>query len=471
MNVLINGIYKKRCRWREKKTRFFLTFALVFLSTGMSHTSHATEAKAIEVSENHRHLQRADGTPFFYLGDTAWCLFHRLTREEADLYLQDRADKGFSVIQAVALSELDGLTEPNAYGELPLIDRNPATPNEKYFEHVDYVVRRANELGMTIGLLPSWGRYWRDGNALIFTPESALTYAQFLGARYRDADIIWILGGDSNVRSDSERSIMDALAKGLKRGDNGKHLITFHPRGPGRASEQLRDAEWLDFYMNQSSHAAANLDTGLYVEYDRKLDPSRPTIDGEPRYEGIPVGFYNHGHNPIVRFEDDDIRQAAWWSTLAGAAGFTYGNNNIWQMWTPERKPAIGANVSWKQALNDPGAQQVGYLRRFMEEHEFQTLVAAQGLILDGPTTGAGKIRAARSTDGKRIIVYSPQGDQVTLDLKSLTGSYHNQTWFNPRYGTSFTFRKEQSFGIQSFTPPSSGQGKDWVLVLETTSD
>ena len=265
----------------------------------------------LEVAPGGRYLQTSEGKPFFYLGDTAWALFHRLTREEAETYLQDRADKGFTVIQAVALAELRGLDEPNAYGELPLVERDPAQPNDAYFAHIDHVVARANALGLTVGLLPSWGRYWRDGDSQIFTPASAHAYGRFLGQRYRDAGVIWILGGDSNVRSTNERAIIDAMARGLREGDGGRHLITFHPRGPGLSSVQVRDADWLDFYMNQSSHAARDLDTGLYVEHDRALTPRRPVIDGEPRYEGIPVGFYNEGHDPRLRFDDDDARQAA----------------------------------------------------------------------------------------------------------------------------------------------------------------
>src|SRR5262249_18837819 len=91
----------------------------------------------LRVSENRRFLVRADGTPFFYLADTAWELFHRLDFEQAEDYLENRAAKGFTVIQAVALAEFDGLTEPNANGDLPLIDQDPARPNAAYFEHVD----------------------------------------------------------------------------------------------------------------------------------------------------------------------------------------------------------------------------------------------------------------------------------------------------------------------------------------------
>lgn len=365
------------------------------------------------------------------------------------------------------MAELNGLDTPNAYGELPLLNRDPSTPNEAYFAHIDFVISKANELGLTVGLLPSWGHYWRDGDRRIFDVESARSYGRFLGNRYRDANVIWILGGDSSVRSEQERSIIDAIANGLGDGDGGKHLITFHPRGPGLSSLQLRDAKWLDFYMNQSSHAARDLDTGLYIENDLVLEPKLPVIDGEPRYEGIPVGFYNEGHDPRLRFDDDDVRQAAWWAVLAGAAGHTYGNNNVWQMWAPGREPAIGANRPWFDALHDPGARQMGFLRRFMEEHEFQTLEPRQDLILDGPTHGAAKIRAARASDGSRLIVYSPRGEPFTLDLGELDGGMHRQAWFDPRYGIEYPFRTEQNQGIQSFVPPSSGQGEDWALLLE----
>ncbi len=57
----------------------------------------------LRVSENRRFLVTAQARPFFWLGDTAWELFHRLNREEATRYLEDRAQQGFTVIQAQAL--------------------------------------------------------------------------------------------------------------------------------------------------------------------------------------------------------------------------------------------------------------------------------------------------------------------------------------------------------------------------------
>ena len=104
----------------------------------------------LKISPDGHYLQTSDGKPFFYLGDTAWELFHRLDREEALHYLKNRADKGFNVIQAVALAELDGVDTPNAYGHKPLIDRNPAHPdckegeNDDYWDNVDFIISNAN---------------------------------------------------------------------------------------------------------------------------------------------------------------------------------------------------------------------------------------------------------------------------------------------------------------------------------------
>ena len=111
----------------------------------------------LKVADNQRYLVYADGTPFFWLGDTAWELFHRLDREEAELYFSDRAEKGFTVIQAVILAEQDGLNTPNPYGEKPLQNNDPTKPNEKYFQHVDDLLKIAEKHGLLIALLPTWG--------------------------------------------------------------------------------------------------------------------------------------------------------------------------------------------------------------------------------------------------------------------------------------------------------------------------
>jgi hypothetical protein len=202
------------------------------LATGAAEARHALPT--LQASENGHFLVTGDGEPFFWLGDTGWQLFHRLDREEADVYLHDRAAKGFTVIQTVALAELDGLKTPNAYGHRPLIDNDPARPDVQegpendYWDHVDFIVQRANALGLYIGFLPTWGDKWqagRRGSPPVFQVDNARAYGRWLGERYRTAGIIWILGGDRNIRSSAERDVIDAMAQGLREGDGGAHLI------------------------------------------------------------------------------------------------------------------------------------------------------------------------------------------------------------------------------------------------------
>lgn len=274
--------------------RSFLPSQILLISTFvlcMGFASIAESAPRLQVTENGRFLEYTDGRPFFYLADTAWELFHRLDREEADYYLKDRAAKGFTVIQTVALAELDGLNTPNAYGHRPLIENDPARPDvneglrNDYWDHVDYIVERAAELDLFIGLLPTWGSHWLpDG---IFTEENARVYGEWIGARYRDKPVIWILGGDRNILSERDRAINVAMAEGLRASVGDTQLITYHPRGPGRSSDYFHNADWLDFNMHQSSHAARDHDNGLFTQLDYALDPPKPTLDGEPRYESI----------------------------------------------------------------------------------------------------------------------------------------------------------------------------------------
>ena len=133
-------------------------------------------AQPVAISENKRYLVDKNGDPFFWLGDTAWELFHRLNREEATMYLEDRATKGFNIVQAVVLAEIDGLEVPNPYGYTPLENNDPTKPIEGYFEHVDFIVKEAEALGITIGMLPTWGDKWLikwGKGPVIFNVENA----------------------------------------------------------------------------------------------------------------------------------------------------------------------------------------------------------------------------------------------------------------------------------------------------------
>lgn len=447
--------------------------AVLFSGMMLAGGLRAADPGTLRVAADHRHLEFTDGRSFFYLGDTAWMLFSRLNREEAARYLANRAAKGFTVIQAVALAPDARLATPNAAGDLPFVDHDPARPNEAYFRHVDAVLKQANDQGLFIGFLPLWGAHWRQDRAKEasrFTVENSRAYGRFVGARYRDSRLIWILGGDRDIALPGERAVIEALAAGLKEGDGGAHLMTYHPRGPGLSSEALHAAPWLDFNMVQSSHGAHDHDNGLFIEHDLQLSPPKPSLDGEPRYEMMPVGFYYSQVSRLDRFDDADVRQAAYWSVFAGACGHTYGNNNVWQMWQPGRTPGLGANQAWYDSLDTPGAFQMGILRRLMESRPFKRLAPAPGMILAASASFGGKVRALCAGDGSFALVYSPRGESFTVDKGFIKAPQVREAWFDPRYGVSYSVHVTETHGIQTYAPPTSGRGQDWVLIIEDAS-
>jgi hypothetical protein len=414
------------------------------------------------VSENRRYLLDQEGRPFFYLGDTAWELFHRLNREEADVYLRDRASKRFTVIQAVVLAEHGGLDVPNPYGHLPLVDRDPTRPVEDYFQHVDYIVNKADELGLVIGMLPTWGSWWHDPKGAIFTPESAERYGEFLGKRYRDKPIIWILGGDRRVENDRQREIIRAMAKGLAKGDGGRHLMTFHPNGQHGSSEYFPTDDWLAWNMFQSGHGYDHEnDKPIAADYARS--PTKPCQDGEPGYEDHPAEF-----NPKNGYLDAwETRKFAYWALFAGAHGHTYGCHDIWQFFDGQRTPITAARTPWKDAKDLPGAGQMQHARALIESRPFLARIPDQSLLASDPGRGADHVQATRAEDGSYAFIYSASGKPFAVDLDRLSGKELRAWWFDPRTGKAEPIGTLPRSGRREFKPPSQGKDNDWVLVLD----
>jgi hypothetical protein len=439
-------------------------------------------APRLKVSDNRRFLVTEDGKPFFYLGDTAWELFHRLNREEADKYLEDRAKKKFTVIQAVAIAELEGHSDPNAYGHLPLVDLNPARPEVKdgpandYWDHIDYIVNKAESLGMYVGFLPTWGRYWRDSSnnrKPLFTPENAAVYGEWLGKRYKDKAIIWILGGDRPIENDAHREIIRAMAKGLRRGDGGTHLCTFHPPGGNGSSSWFHDDDWLDFNMRQNGHVPEF--TGRYNKTldDYKRTPVKPVLDGEPIYEDHPVSFKA---NELGHSIGGDVRRPLYWNLFSGAFGHTYGHHSVWQMWSSNKKPINNPLMPWHEAIAQPGAGQMQHGRALIESRPFLTRIPDDSIIASNrvPTSipGAGRYRfvATRDEAGTYAMIYAPVGRKFSVNMSKIKGAKVKAWWFDPRSGKSDAIGTFDNSGVREFTPPDYGEMLDWVLVLDDAS-
>lgn len=461
--------------------RFLIAIILIFSMNCIS--AQNTEWKGpssqlargrLKISDNKRYLVFEDGTPFFYLGDTAWELFHRLNKEETEQYLENRRAKGFTVIQAVVLAELDGLNIPNAEGEVPLIDNDPARINEAYFRHVDWVIKKAEEKGLFIGLLPTWGDKWNKKwgiGPVVFTPGNAAVFGELLGKRYKNfPNIIWITGGDRPLDEEVHGEIVRSMALGLRRGDAGRHLITFHPGGGRGSSQYFHEEDWLDFNMRQNGHNP-NF-TGVYENTlkDYNLNPVKPVIDGEPIYEDHPIEFNpeKYGHSTSA-----DVRRPLYWNLFSGAFGHTYGHHSVWQMWQPGRKPVNFPLMPWHEALDQPGAWQMQFGRRLMESRPFLSRIPDISIIVPDEVAtsvpGAGRYRfaATRDEDGSWAMVYVPVGRPFTVRMDVIQGKKVTAWWYSPRNGQVQKIGRFPNEGTRRFIPPGPGENFDWVLVLD----
>ena len=451
--------------------------AVVLAFHVLTTSGQAGNLPTLKVSENSRFLVTETGKPFFYLADTAWELFHRLTREEADRYLTDRASKGFNVIQTVALAERSGLTEPNAYGHIPLIDKTdptrlavkPGTRND-YWDHVDEIIDLAAQKGLYVGLLPAWGKYvtshWANGIVDgIFNVENAQQYGTLIGRRYRDrTNIIWIIGGDRAAPTKESQAIWRAMVKGVAIGvtgseDYSKVLMTYHTSGPGHASDYFHEDDWLDFTSIQSSHGDRILNWKM-IEKDYRRRPIKPVIDLETTYPEVVI---IKGMKPG---NDDHARRSAYWSVFAGSCGHTYGHNAIWQMHAPGRKPVLNPKSYWYDALNAPSARQMGYLRRLIESRPFLSRVPDQSLIASESGSDIDHLEATKG-DGY-AFVYSPMGASFQVHLGRTSGEEVKTWWFDPRTGQAKLIGTFANRGQRQFDPPGKpAVGNDWVLVID----
>ncbi|MFO7259067.1 MAG: glycoside hydrolase family 140 protein [Bacteroidota bacterium] len=469
--------------------RFFTTAMLVLLATAA--------IAQIRVSDNGRFLQTKDGKPFFWLGDTDWELFHRLTREEIELLIATRHEQGFNVLQAVALAEENGIREPNRYGDWPLNNEDPTQllitpgndPNNAYeydyWDHVDFAIQKAAEKNMYIGLLPTWGdkvaHLWGEG-PIIFNEVNAEAYARALATRYKDQwNIIWILGGDrppvykergGEGKEYDDRAVWRAMARGIESVLGRDALITYHPSGGTvRSSTFLHNDEWLDLNAFQSGHGSREVDAWNWITEDLNKSPQKPTLDMEPCYEDHPVNPWDGKWTRKDRgyFFAYDVRARTYRTVFAGGCGVTYGHHHVWQFLNEDLYKPINVGdtiIPWQKAIKAEAAGQMQHLKNLMLSRPYFSRIGDQSLIKSRfASNNAEYIAATRDENGSYAMIYLPQNKPVRVDLGAITGDTKNVWWFNPRDGKASSAGSVKGKGTKTFTPPK--EGKDWVLVID----
>jgi len=451
----------------------------------------------LEVSKNVHTIQYSDGTPFLWIGDTGWGMFQQFTREEVDLYLDNRQKLGFTVIQSVVFwyphgggMESGPHNAANAYGYRPfrgdedspdtgepLIVKggSPDSPND-YWDHADYIVRAIKKRNMYLALLPCWGRAYitqqMGGTHPVFTEEGARSYGYFLGKRYqKEPHIIWVLGGDAKAqtRDYDKRPVFRAMAEGIAQGVTGQQpawnkihpawnqvFMTYHPDGDAsyNSSDWFHEDAWITANGVEVWREVDLVYPTVLSDYQLN-NPVKPSLFLEGSYE---FGSYRHECGWVTHVM---VRRQIYHTFFAGGAGHTYGAGPIWAM-----RGAGGdynCGYTWKQALEFPGAVQFARVAKaFLQEHQWSEWIPDKNILERGAGEGESLKIAVSLASGKMALVYFSNNSYARI--KNTLNKAAVVYWFDPRDGQEVAAGQFTKNEVRDIIPPENWE--DAILVL-----
>ena len=419
----------------------------------------------LRVSTNKRHFEHADGTPFFWLGDTWWkCLCKRMTWEGFQELTADRKAKGFNVVQIVCGPYPDeGFLEPRMANEggLPYESVKFEKVNPEYFDYADRRLKHLVDAGIAPAIVGAWGR--GDCNSMEAIGVAGLKrHWRYLVARYSAYPVFWILAGEIPEETKWGQGPWAELATYLRGIDPYHRLLTCHT-GHGRRGAK-GDSHVIDFDMvggNHDERVAVDPKTVAIVSSAYSKEPPMPVLVGETCYEGhMQQGF------------GDVQRRMFWGRILSGAAGHTYGAAGIWHA-SVEGDPgcasaAFGGTkvydwTTWKEGMNYPGATQLGIGKKLLEQYPWSRFEPHPEWT-EGDCIAAGIPGEVRFIYQPRRNIYNWEGT-VVKNLEP--GVTYHVFYFDPATGRRFDQGTVMYAGPAA--PPFKGHTKP--LLLEESFD
>ncbi len=239
----------------------------------------------LNISPDGHFFQQADGSPFFYLADTAWMLPNKLNEADARKLFADRSAKGFTVVQALVFRDLFEPNTAKVDDVRPFAsehDMHAAKLNPVWIEYIVCLTKVAVEYGLMMAWLPTWGDKWNEhsnsAGPVIMDSASAWEYCRVLSNALAECEnVIWILGGDSPIRTQDHANTVRRMAEGIRVGASARRLISYHPCG-GATSAIFHSEAWLYFNAQQSGHALNTPNYKVIAEFYRTIPP-KPCID------------------------------------------------------------------------------------------------------------------------------------------------------------------------------------------------
>lgn len=431
----------------------------------------------LRVAAGKTHLEHADGTPFFWLGDTWWmALCGRMGwPEDFRQLVADRKAKGFTLAHLVAglfpdvpPQDQRGWNQGGSAWEDGFTRINPA-----FYDHADLKLEYMLSQGIVPLIVGAWGYYLP-----VLGIEKMRKHWRYLIARWAAYPLVWCLAGevamayylaenrDADIRM--QREGWSELGAYLRRTDSFHRPITAHSCAMGESPRELTDPSFLDFNFIQTGHgnhtvalAAAKHVRKTVVETNLK-----PVINSETCYEGI------------LGTSLQDVQRFCFWSSfLSGAPGYSYGGNGIWQVNQPGRPFGPSphgmswGDTPWTEAMRLPGSAQISLGKRLLEAYPWWQFEAHPDWI-ETHAGGEEWFRPyAAGVPGKVRVIYfpgplAPWGSRPRILMLEKDIAY-TAFFFNPITGERTSAVAVLVDADGSWMPPAPSAGQDNVLVLE----
>jgi hypothetical protein len=423
----------------------------------------------VRVSADGFFLQHDDGTPFFYLADTAWNGALLSTDEDWEFYLKERSRQKFSAVQWVA-TQWRAAPEGDINKQTAFTGKERIEINPKFFQRLDGKAEAVNKAGLLNVPVLLWaiggGKNPEVNPGYSLPEDQAILLARQMVARWQADAVMWVLPGDGHYFG-AEGEKWKRIGRAVF-GDIAHAPVTLHPQGRHWNWPDFQGETWLNVIGYQSGHGDSDdqlrwLTSGPLTR-DWTNAPHRPFINLEPPYE-------NHlGYQSKKPIPADLTRRAIYWSLLnAPTAGVAYGGHGVWGWDDGTKEPTdhagTGVPLSWKKALTMPGAEQMTNLYTFFTGIDFQRLRPKPEAVVNNPgLQSPHRFIAAAGTEKKDLLlIYVPEDRTVEILMDALPSSPEIR-WWNPRTGERNPAVAVVTDRTCQFPTPAEG---DWILFMQ----
>jgi len=429
----------------------------------------------VKVTAGKGYFEYADGTPFFWLGDTWWkCLCKRMTWDGFQELTADRKAKGFSVVQIVCGPYPDeNFCAPSLENEggQPYLAKDMSVINPKYFEYADRRIKCLADSGLVPAIVGAWGRGDCD-SMKAFGAANLKRHWRNLIARYGAYPVVWILAGEIPDGTKWGEGPWAEVARYVRGIDPYQHPLTCHTApGNGRRGKS-GDVNIIDYDMvggNHSESAATANGTLALITTACAKKPAMPVLCGESCYEG----HMQQGFGTVQR-------HVFWRNLLSGAAGHTYGAAGVWHAGVEGDHGNWGAWgrqpydwTTWKEGMNYPGSTQLGIGKKLLEQYPWWRFEPHPEWV-DAGCFAAG-------IPGEVRFIYLPRRNIYNWDGPEVKNLEPDVDWhayyFDPATGRTFdqgTMKATAKAGDTTAKPVSFRKNvpspQDWVLVIENSA-